>query len=66
MYFDSVIGNPPYEGRGFLYTRILYTTWNNSKSVSWLCPTTFVDGVYKRNDDGKRAFMRFIDYVNNK
>ena len=23
-------------------------------------------GVYKRNDDGKRAFMRFIDYVNNK
>lgn len=59
MYFDSVIGNPPYEGRGFLYTRILYTTWNNSKSVSWLCPTTFVDGVYKRNETFNAVIRTF-------
>lgn len=59
MYFDSVIGNPPYEGRGFLYTKILYTTWDNSKRVSWLCPTTFVDGVYKRNETFNAVIRTF-------
>ena len=46
MKFDNVIGNPPYEGRGFLYIKILYATWNYFKRVSWLCFTSFVDGVY--------------------
>ena len=59
MYFDNVIGNPPYEGRGFLYTKILYTTWDNSKNVSWLCPTTFIDGVYKRNETFNTAIKTF-------
>ena len=59
MKFDNVIGNPPYEGRGFLYTKILYVTWNNSKHVSWLCPTTFVDGVYKRNETFNSVIKTF-------
>lgn len=59
MKFDNIIGNPPYEGRGFLYTKILYATWNNSKRVSWLCPTTFVDGVYKRNETFNSVIKTF-------
>lgn len=59
MHFNFIIGNPPYEGRNFLYTKILYPVWNVSDCVSWLCPTTFVDGVYKRNDTFNNVIKTF-------
>lgn len=59
MYFNYAIGNPPYEGRNFLYTKILYPVWNNTDCVVWLCPTTFVDGVYKRNDTFNTVIRTF-------
>lgn len=64
MEFDYVIGNPPYEGRNFLYTKILYETWNHSKAVAWLCPTTFVDDVYKRNSTFNKVIHNFGKYLN--
>lgn len=63
MKFELIQGNPPYDGRNFLYTKILYTAWNNSNAISWLCPTTFVDGVYKRNDTYNRVILHFKKYL---
>lgn len=63
MHFNFVIGNPPYEGRNFLYTKILFSTWQHSDNISWLCPTTFVDGVYKRNDSFIKVIKTFENYL---
>lgn len=59
MTFDFIIGNPPYEGRNYLYIKILYSAYNQSNAISWLCPTTFVDDVYKRNDTFNKAINTF-------
>ena len=59
MHINFTIGNPPYEGRNFLYTKILYVVSEYSDNISWLCPTTFIDGVYKRNDTFNRVIATF-------
>ena len=63
MTIDYVIGNPPYEGRNFLYTKILFETWKHSENVAWLCPTTFVDDVYKRNTTFNNVIRCFGSYL---
>lgn len=63
MEFNFVIGNPPYEGRNYLYLKILHETWANAQAISWLCPTTFVDDVYKRNGVFNRVINKFEKYL---
>ena len=63
MKLDFVIGNPPYDGRNYLYTKILYEAWNNSNAISWLCPTTFVDDIYKRNSVFNKVIYNFGKYL---
>ena len=63
MKLDFVIGNPPYDGRNYLYTKILYEAWNNSNAISWLCPTTFVDDIYKRNSVFNKVIYNFEKYL---
>lgn len=63
MKFNYVLGNPPYEGRSFLYIKILYSAWKNTSGLTWLCPTTFIDGIYKRNETFNRAIKNFEKYL---
>lgn len=55
MKADLIIGNPPYEGNGLLYLKILKTvkTFAVDENVIWLCPSNFCDTIY--NNFGKIA-----------
>ena len=43
MKADLIIGNPPYEGNGLLYLKILKAVKKFSKEIIWLCPTKWCD-----------------------
>lgn len=55
MKADLIIGNPPYEGNGLLYLKILKAVkkFAIDENVIWLCPSNFCDTIY--NNFGKIA-----------
>lgn len=55
MKADLIIGNPPYEGNGLLYLKILKAIkkFAIDENVIWLCPSNFCDTIY--NNFGKIA-----------
>lgn len=57
MKFTKIVGNPPYDGRNYLYLKILDIVNTLSDEIIWLCPKTWVEQTNPHN----KVYQHYLD-----